>query len=195
MPNISDLLATNTANIATNTTAASSPSGPYKYITKVAASGSSTVSATNVFSSSDGFSAYRIILDSCLIAANSNQIEMRFAVGGSVNSSTVYGWSAIRHYGTSGPNGTYEATDSKWRLMPSVDVHAGYNIVIDLINTASGSRLIGMWNCAGGNSSRLAGLTFGSGSTSNTDQISGFEIYSNSSFTGGTVRIYGVYDA
>lgn len=196
MPNISDLLATNTANIATNTTAASSPSGPYKYITKVAASGSSTVSATNVFSSSDGFSAYKIILDSCVIGGNnSNQINMRFAVGGSVITSSVYGWSAVRHYGTSGPNGTYESGHNLWRLMPSVDVSAGYNIVIDLNNTASGLRLNGLWNCSGGNSSTNAGLTFGGGSTSNTGEVSGFEIYSNSSFTGGTVRIYGVYDA
>lgn len=166
---------------------------PYQFIAKVDAAGSSTISATDVFSDTDGFSAYRIILDSCVIGGNnSNQINMRFAVGGSVITSSVYGWSAVRHYGTSGPNGTYESGHTLWRLMPSVDVSAGYNIVIDLNNTASGLRLNGLWNCSGGNSSTNAGLTFGGGSTSNTGEVSGFEISSLQSFTGGTMRIYGV---
>jgi len=165
---------------------------PYQYIAKVDASGGNTISATNVFSATDGYSSYRILFDALVTDNNNNSsLEMRFAVGGTVNSSTVYGWSVVRHNGSSGGQYNYERIDSKWKLVPQ-DVRTGYTGFIDFSNTASGLRAQAMWHHSGGGSTRDGSFTVGGGGTENTDEISGFEIYSNTAFSGGFVRIYGV---
>lgn len=162
---------------------------PYQFIAKINAVGS-TASAPNVFSASDGFSTYRIIMDSVLTGSNSNQLAMRFAVGGAIISSGVYGWNVSRpsQYNS-------EATDTRWKIIPSNDISGGYNSFIDFTNTASGLRAQASWHCSGAGSTRLGIFCTGSGSTNNTDEVTGFEIFAAVAFTAGTIRIYGVNNA
>jgi hypothetical protein len=188
MPKLTDLM-------KANTTAANAPSGPYKFITKVAASNSSTIDCGNVFGASDGFSTYRIILDNLATASNSSYTWLRYAVGGTVVSDSFYGWSMVRHEGSGSLSSNYEAIDTKWRIYNN-DHTTGLNGFIDFGNTASGLRQQINFHVASGSSTRRGGFSFGGGGSDNTDEVSGFHIISSApNFTGGTVRIYGVYDA
>lgn len=163
---------------------------PYQFIAKINAVGS-TVSAPNVFSASDGFSTYRIIMDSVLTGnTNSNQLAMRFAVGGAIISTSVYGWAVSRPV-----QYNQETTDSRWKLIPSNDISGGYNSFIDFTNTASGLRAQASWHCSGAGSGKRGIFCTGSGSTDNTDEVTGFEIFAAVAFTAGTIRIYGVNNA
>tara|TARA_Y100000015_G_scaffold38279_1_gene41070 strand:+ start:1517 stop:2125 length:609 start_codon:yes stop_codon:yes gene_type:complete len=165
---------------------------PYKFIAKVDASDSSTVDCSNVFTASDGFSSYRIILDNLTTASSSSYLWMRLTVSGSVYTTAHYGWSVVRHEGTGSLASNYENWDSKWRLHNS-DSNTGYTGICDLGNTAVGLRTQSRYHVASGSSTQRGNFAAGGGGSAITGEVDGFHIISSSpNFTSGTVRIYGV---
>jgi len=166
--------------------------GAYQHIAKVDTANSSTVDCSNVFTDSDGFSSYYIILDNLTTASSSDYLWMRFTVGGSVVGSSQYGWSMVRHEGTGSLASNVEQSDTKWRLFNHTST-TGYTGTIEMGNTASGLRTQVKFGVASGSSSNRGNFAFGGGGTSNTSQVDGFHLISSSpNFTSGTVRIYGV---
>jgi len=166
---------------------------PYQFIAKVDAAGGTTVDFSNSLNDTDGFSAYRIILDNMTIASNTNNLYMRIASGGTIQTSSIYGWAVVRGNGSSAGQFNQETQDSRWKLTPSLDISTAFFGTIDLNNTGEGVKTGAIWNVGGGGSSRQSKFSFGSGNVDFNAQISGFNIQTNGiNFTGGSVRLYGV---
>ena len=75
MPNISDLLATNTGNIAANTTAVANAGGAWNFITSVTASAASLAALPSIFSSTYDF--YKIVATDVHSDANQSGLYMK----------------------------------------------------------------------------------------------------------------------
>jgi hypothetical protein len=164
---------------------------PYQFITKVAIPTSSvaSVSCSNVFSASDGFSMYHVVFDQVTTAANEQYYQIRLEKGGSFVTSG-YGWSMARGYGN--VSFTYESTDSRWRIYNSDSGH-GFFGFLDITNTANSAKTLGSWRIGSGSSNSDGGFCIGGGSIDNTNECTGFQFRTASNdFTGGTIRIYGV---
>jgi len=166
--------------------------GAYQHIAKVDAANSSTVDCSSVFTDSDGFSSYYIILDNLTTASSTDYLWMRFTVGGSVVGSSQYGWSMVRHEGTGSLASNVVQFDTKWRISNQTS-NTGFTGNIEMGNTAAGLRTQVKFGVAHGSSSSRGNFAFGGGSTSNTSLVDGFHLISSApNFTSGTVRIYGV---
>jgi len=164
---------------------------PYQFLTKVPITASvSTIDCSNVFSASDGFSTYHILFDRVTTVQNESYIHMRLEIGGSFVTSE-YGWSIAR--GASNNNQTYEYNDNRWKII-NTDISLGFTGYINVSQTDSGLPTISSWNIGSGHSTRRGSYSVGGGAINNTNECTGFRIFTSSNdFTaGGNIRIYGV---
>ncbi len=164
---------------------------PYQFIKKVDASGAISMDFSNVFTENDGFTTYRIILDHIDTSSNLSHMYMRLEISGTMSSGTGYGWSNIRHDGSSS-GFNYDNGSSYWYIYNYAREQTFFGHV-ELTGTNSGLRPKAVWNVASGESTRQAGFTFGSGNSNLTSECTGFQIRTpTGSFNQGSVKLYGV---
>ena len=164
---------------------------PYQFITKVDGASSSTILCSNVFSASDGFSSYKVLLNDFSFSTNMSYIYMQLEVDGSIVG-TEYAWSMAKDSGSGGSFSRENGNDSKWRLYNS-DISNGLLGYIDFTNTSSGTKAVGTWHIGGSKSTRHGGYAVGGGCLNNTGQITGFQIIAQTgNFPTANIRIYGV---
>jgi hypothetical protein len=172
-------------------------STPYQFITKVVADGGTVLDCSNVFNSSDGFTSYRVIFDKLKPTQNPGYIFCRLAFGGTIDSSSIYGWSNIKNEG-SYFSSVWETADSRWRVYNNAFTESMIGF-LDITDTDSGSRSTGTWHISAGASTSNGGITLGSGSTSLTTEVTGFSLNlgatNSNGFASGNIKIYGINNA
>jgi len=167
---------------------------PYQFITKVNVPSSVTqMDFSNVFSSTDGFNQYRIIVDNLDGAQAQNHAQMFLEIDGSmVTSGSVYGFSNVRHSGTGGNYNADTVSDYGWYIFNRYWEN-GISGTIDL-SIDSNNRPLCLWFLTSSQSSQTTPWTFGSGTMNTTGYCTGFRLQTVSGdwAAGGAVRLYGV---
>ncbi len=104
MPNISDLLATNTGNIAANTTAVANAGGAWNFITSVTADQDSYATLTSIFSTT--YDYYRVVAtDVFSHDANQSDLHMQTTTNGSTWTNPDYRYDVV--YSSTSQTGQY----------------------------------------------------------------------------------------
>ncbi len=167
---------------------------PYQFITKVDAPASVTqMNFSNIFSATDGFNQYRIIVDSLDGAQAQNHMQMFLEIDGSmVTSSAIYGFANVRHSGTGGSYYADTQSNYGWYVFNRYWQN-GISGTIDLSIDGNG-RPTCLWFLSSSSSQRVSPWTFGSGTMDTSGVCTGFRLQTTSGdwVAGGEVRVYGV---
>lgn len=170
---------------------------PYQFITKVDVPSSVTqMDFSNIFSATDGFNQYRIILDNIDGAQNQNHIQMFLELAGSFGGQgTAYGFANVRHSGTGGSYNADTQSNYGWYIFNRYWEN-GVSGEIDLSIDSTG-RITGKWflnSSTSSSSYRTSPWTLGSGTINLTSECTGFRLQTVSGdwVAGGSVRVYGV---
>jgi|TARA_R100000482_G_C5128683_1_gene150435 hypothetical protein len=169
---------------------------PYQFITKLAVPASVTqMDFSNIFSATDGFSQYRIILDGVDGAQGQNHMQMFLEIDGgwiTSNLGNAYGFANVRHSGTGGSYNADQASNYGWYIFNRYWENA-ISGNIDLSIDSNG-RPTCLWFLNASHSNTQPSWTFGSGTLNTTNQCTGFRLQTVSGdwVAGGVVRVYGV---
>ena len=167
---------------------------PYQFITKVDVPSSVTqMDFSNIFSATDGFNQYRIILENVDGVQAQNHMQMFLELNGTISSgSAIYGFANVRHSGTGGSYNADTQSNYGWYVMNRY-WERGISGTIDL-SIDSNNRPTALWFLTSSSSSQVSPWTFGSGTMNTSDQCTGFRFQTTSGdwVAGGSVRVYGV---
>lgn len=168
----------------------------YQFITKLNVPSSVTqMDFSNIFTATDGFNQYRIIIDNLDGAQQQDHIQMFLEIDGGMitsNLGNAYGFSNVRH---SGYGGSYNADTSSnygWYVFNrqwSNPISGTIDLSID-----SSNRPTCLWFLTSSDSSTVSPWTFGSGTLNTSNQCTGFRLQTVNGdwIAGGSVRVYGV---
>lgn len=190
MPLLTDLLATNTSNIAANTTAVASAGGAWKLLSTVDVSGATAADFTDVF---DGtYQTYNIVGDNLYHVPNSMWIYIRLKTSAGILTS---GYAHTMHYADAAAagQGYWQGNGANWPLM--YDTGRDHSKVFECTLTGldSGKKPTAKFHLGSGSGAADALHAVGGYMLNNTNTITGIEIRSNSvSFVSGKVKIYGL---
>ena len=169
---------------------------PYQFITKLDVPASVTqMEFSNIFSATDGFNEYRIILDSIDGAQNQNHMEMHLEIDGAMITSSLgyaYGFANVRHSGTGGSYNADTQSNYGWYVMNRYwerGISGNIELSID-----GNNRPTARWFLSSSSGTATVPWTFGAGTLNTTGVCTGFRFQTTAGdwVAGGSVRVYGV---
>lgn len=169
---------------------------PYQFITKVNVPSSVTqMDFSNIFSATDGFNQYRIILDNIDGAQAQNHMQMILEINGAMITSGLgyaYGFANARHSGTGHSFNADTQSNYGWYVFNRYWENP-ISGTIDLSIDPNG-RPTCLWFLTSSHQNTNSAWTFGSGTLNTSNQCTGFRLQTVSGdwVAGGVVRVYGV---
>ena len=150
--------------------------------------GASSVMLNGIFNST--YRNYRIV---CQINSATHELRQRYSIGGTAQTSALYGWAGIRTT-SAGTSSIYSGSGLDWSALGVMQAATSQEFIFDITNPAiSGpiTRLnasLGFWN------GQWEAVNFSAAYNSGT-AVDGFQIYGTTgTMTDGTFRVFGYRD-